>query len=126
MVTLPGFGAESSLGGLRHRGAGTAGAGIAGDTVYPAQFWVDALSKWREWPGHAYVVPECPPGLKATLIKTQECEWWLPIYECRFTGGGNYECFIRTVGVPLLQGALRMAMPTTCLRGSLVTRQASK
>ena len=95
MVTLPGFGAESSLGGLRHRGAGTAGAGIAGDTVYPAQFWVDALSKWREWPGHAYVVPECPPGLKATLIKTQECEWWLPIYECRFTGGGNYECFIR-------------------------------
>ena len=91
MATLPRFGAESSLGGFKYRGAGTTAADIAGEIVYPAQLRVDALEEWLKRPDLRYVVNDCPPGQRATSV----CAWWLPIYECRFTGGGNYECYIK-------------------------------
>jgi hypothetical protein len=92
VVTLPGFGAESSLRAFKRRGAGTSAADTVRDIVYPAQFRLEGVDEWWKRSGVRYVNPDCPLGQRAILV----CEWRYPIYECTFTGGGNYECHIKS------------------------------
>ena len=89
-MTLPGFQAEFALGASKRRTIRPTATGDIANDVYPAQAWLDVLQKWRQQSGRGYMVLDCPPGQRAASV----CEWWLPIYECRFTGGGNYECYI--------------------------------
>jgi hypothetical protein len=95
MITMPGFHAESALGDFKRHAGRAARTGDVSEIIQPAQSLIDALQTWRESPLHNVVAPGCPWGERATLAKIRECQWWLPIFECSFTGGGNYVCYIR-------------------------------
>ena len=90
-MTLPGFQAEFALGASKLQAIRPTATGNIPNDVYPAQAWLDVLQKWRESSGRGDVRPDCPPGQRPTSV----CEWWLPVYECRFTSAADYECYIK-------------------------------
>lgn len=47
----------------------------------------------RGHPLFVYSELECPPGMRPALVK--ECAEWLPEYECRDLGSGQFECYVK-------------------------------
>jgi hypothetical protein len=85
MISMPGFGAESSLGKFARYGTRAVAVEHFRGDVYPA------YSR-----GPFYVVPDfCPPGQRPTLVKVgggRQCVLSIPWYECVFVGGGFADC----------------------------------
>jgi hypothetical protein len=85
MTTLPGFGADSSVGADRSVRPAQSSA--------PGAVVLNFISRHRSGEP-LLVVPDCPAGLRPVLVT--ECVTSLPVFECEWlNSAGAYDCWIK-------------------------------